>query len=103
MALFRPADDEVGLGVISRLWIDKMNQFRCRGGKGTSWAGWSSFVHVIVAILANYVAPGEEKSCGRKARGRDGWNGWRDRAFGGLIPPFILGLLVITSCAANGQ
>ena len=55
MALFRPADDEVGLGVISRLWIDKMNQFRCRGGKGTSWAGWSSFVLVIVAKLANYV------------------------------------------------
>ena len=74
MALFgQPADDEVGLGVISRLWIDKMNQFRCRGGKGTSWAGWSSFVHVIVAILANYVAPGEEKVvAGKHEAGTDG-------------------------------
>ena len=64
MALFgQPADDEVGLGVISRLWIDKMNQFRCRGGKGTSWAGWSSFVHVIVANPANHVTPRGGKKC----------------------------------------
>ena len=57
MALFRPADDEVGLGVISRLWIDKMNQFRCRGGKAHhGQAGPAGqLVLVIVANLANYV------------------------------------------------
>ena len=69
MALFRPADDEVGLGVISRLWIDKMNQFRCRGGKAhhgqagpalylSSWPSWLIMSH----------SKGR-KSFGRKARG----------------------------------
>ena len=60
MTLFKPADDEVGLGVISRLWIDKMNQFRRRGVEahhGQAGTRWSSFVLVIVPSLDDYVTP----------------------------------------------